>query len=143
MAEEPRVHQARVVGTPSGPRSSLDPFAALGQIVDAAREFGKIYQTEHTARARISAYVDTEVTRIKTAEAVLTRYFEKVFEERRVNFQELFSRLDTALEQRDGAAINNIVCGIVDIARSSPLADIGDLSKIRAALDDPDQVWEL
>ena len=27
--------------------------------------------------------------------------------------------------------------------QTSPLADLGDLSQIRAALDDPNQVWEL
>ncbi len=32
---------------------------------------------------------------------------------------------------------------IVDIAQSSPLADLGDLSQIRKALDDPNQVWDL
>jgi hypothetical protein len=35
-----------------------------------------------------------------------------------------------------------MVRGIVDIAKSSPSPDLGDLGKIRAALDDLDQVWE-
>jgi hypothetical protein len=36
-----------------------------------------------------------------------------------------------------------MVNAVVDLAKTSPLADLGDLSQIRAALDDPDQVWEL
>jgi hypothetical protein len=32
--------------------------------------------------------------------------------------------------------------GIVDIARTSPLAGIGNLSELRKALDDPDTVFE-
>jgi len=143
MSNRPEAHQVRAARPRSGPASPLDPLAALGQIVDAAREFGRIYQTEHTARARIKAYAETEVARIRAAEAVLRDYFEKVFAERRSNFEEMFSRLDTALEQRDGTTINSVLRGIVDIARSSPLADLGDLSQIRAALDDPDQVWEI
>lgn len=137
MTDRPEVRRAGVVRPM--PASPLDPMAALGQIVDVARDIGR----EHTARKRIGAYAETEIARIKTAEAVLTDYFEKVFSERRSNFGELFSRLDTALEQGDGATINNILRGIVDIAQSSPLADMGDLSKLRAALDDPDQVWDL
>ncbi len=34
-------------------------------------------------------------------------------------------------------------CGGVDIARTSPFADLGDLGQIRADLDDPNQVWDL
>ena len=33
--------------------------------------------------------------------------------------------------------------GIVDLAKSSPLADVGDLSQVRKALDDPDHVLVL
>ena len=142
MSNRPEAHQARAARPRPRPASPLDPLAALGQIVDAAREFGRIYQTEHTARARTKAYAETEVARIRAAEAVLRDYFGKVFAERRSNFEEMFSRLDTALEQRDGRQ-STAFCGIVDIARSSPLADLGDLSQIRAALDDPDQVWEI
>jgi hypothetical protein len=58
-------------------------------------------------------------------------------------FETLFARLDSALERSDAQAVNVIVSGIVDVAKSSPLADLGDLGKIRAALDDPDQVWDL
>ena len=54
----------------------------------------------------------------------------------------MFVRLDRALEEENGEVLHAVVRGIVDIAQSSPLADMGDLSQIRAALDDPDQVWE-
>ncbi|ALU94399.1 hypothetical protein WQO_14180 [Streptomyces globisporus C-1027] len=55
----------------------------------------------------------------------------------------LFARLDKALDEGNGEALQTVVRGIVDIAKSSPLVDIGDLSQVRAALDDPVQVWEL
>lgn len=141
--EQPKVHEAHVVDKPRGLPTALDGFAALGQIVDAAREFGAIYQTEHTKRAQLAAYEETEVARIKAAESVLKGYFEQVFAERRSNFEELFSRLDTALEDKNSEAVNAVMKGIVDIARTSPLADLGDLSQIRAALDDPNHVFDL
>ncbi len=71
-------------------------------------------------------------------------YFTESFRERRKNFDEMFQRLDSALAGKateKPAAI--VVRGIVDIARESPLANMGDLGQIRAALDDPNQVWEL
>jgi hypothetical protein len=142
MPDEPRVHTARIVNRGAG-ISSAQGFDALTQIVDAARECITVHQVESSKRARIQTYETTEVARIKAAEAVLKDYFAQVFAERRSNFEDLFSRLDNALEAQDGETVNLMVRGVVDIAKSSPIAHLGDLSKIRAALDDPDQVWEL
>ncbi|MCV7056481.1 hypothetical protein H7I56_15070 [Mycolicibacterium gilvum] len=120
----------------------LQGFDALNQIVNATRECIAVHQVEKTKRARLEVYETTEIARIKAAESVLRDYFAQIFAERRANFEELFTRLDTALEAQDGETINLVVRGIVDIAKSSPLADLGDLGKIREALDDPNQVWE-
>ena len=136
-------HIATVVGKAKSATSAADGFTALKQIVDATREAIVVSQTESTKRRRLSTYEATEIARIKSAEEILKRYFEQVFEERRTNFTEMFTRLDQALEQGNGEVVNVVVRGIVDIAKSSPLADLGDLGQIRAALDDPDQVWEL
>ncbi|UCZ89096.1 hypothetical protein [Gordonia sp. WA4-43] len=130
----------------SGKRSivaGIDGFAALNQLVDAAQECITVFATENTKQARIAAYETTEITRIKAAEGILRQYFEATFDERRANFEALFERLDTALEKCDSQTITDVVRGVVDIAKTSPLADLGDLSQIRAALDDPDQVWDL
>ncbi len=143
MSETPKVHHARPIQRPSATPTSLDGFQALGFMVQAARECVHIYQSERSKRARLETYERTEIARIKAAENTLRTYFEGVFAERRNNFEHLFVRLDTALEQQDGEAVSAVVRGIVDIARTSPLADLGDLSQIRAALDDPDQVWDL
>jgi hypothetical protein len=143
MAEQPRIHQSRVIKQAKGSIAARDGFGALAEIVTAARECIVIHQVEHTKQKKIGAYEQTEIARIKAAETLLRGYFEQVFTERRTNFEELFSRLDKALEEGNGEALHAVVRGIVDIARSSPLADLGDLSQIRAALDDPDQVWDL
>lgn len=143
MSDKGKVHDARLVGSKRGGIPAASGLAALEELVNAARECFVIHQVESTKRARIGAYETTEVAKIKAAEAVLQRYFEQVFGERRGNFEALFARLDQALDQEDGETINLMVRSIVDVARTSPLADLGDLSKIRAALDDPDQVWDL
>lgn len=143
MAEPARTHTAKVVGQAANAVTPRQGFDALNQIVDAARECIAVRQVESTKRARLQTYETTEVARIKAAESLLKDYFAQVFAERRSNFEELFKRLDGALEANDGETVSLMVRGIVDIAKSSPLADLGDLSKIRAALDDPDQVWEL
>ena len=143
MSEGGKIHEARVVNTPKGPIQALDGLAALNEIVNAARECIVVHSVERSKRRKIEAYEVTEVERIKAAENLLRGYFEQVFAERRANFGELFSKLDQAMEQGSGDVINAALRSIVDIARTSPLADLGDLSQIRAALDDPDQVWDL
>lgn len=118
-------------------------FAALNQIVSAAHECAVVMAQERTKQTRLAAYRDTEVARVKAAESVLKKYFDDVFAERRANIDGLFERLDKALDAGDAALVNQMVGAVVDLAKTSPLADLGDLSQVRAALDDPDQEWEL
>jgi len=143
MPEKPEVIEGKIVDKPKTVFAAVDGFAALNQIVEAARECIKIHEVESTKRARLDAYEATEVARIKAGEAVLQGYFEQVFAERRDLYQEMFLRLDQALAAGNGELIAHVVRGIVDIAKDSPLANLGDLGQVRAALDDPDQVWEL
>lgn len=140
---QPKVHVGKVVPPKNGPLQAMNAFSALSQVVEAARECITTHEEQATARARIGAYEATEVARIKAGEAILKEYFAQVFAERRGLYEELFARLDRALEDGNGEVLHSVVRGIVDIARSSPLADMGDLGKVRAALDDPDQVWDL
>ncbi len=137
-----------LVGEVLGPKSAgiagaFDGFNALNSLVEAANACVRVHATEKTKQARIGAYEATEVHRIKAAEGILRQYFDAVFDERRATIDGFFERLDIALEKGDSEVINDVVRSVVDIAKSSPLADLGDLSQIRAALDDPDQVWEL
>ena len=139
MAEPKKAIVGKVVSVGKNAVPAVNPIEALTQIVDCV----KAIQVEGTKRKRLSAYETTESARIKAAEVVLRDYFAESFRERRKNFDEMFQRVDSALEQGNGEAAAIVVRGIVDIARESPLANMGDLGQIRAALDDPNQVWEL
>lgn len=140
MAEPKKVHVGEVL--PPRALSAFDGFTALAQMVDAVQDCVKVHAVESTKQAQFAAYEATEVARIKAAESVLKNYFEQAFAERRANFEGLFERLDTALDRGDQQAVSTVLTGIVEIARTSPLAAMGDLGQIRAAIDDPDHVWE-
>lgn len=120
-----------------------DALSALTMLVQVTRESVQIHQVESTKREKIRAYRDTEVERIKASEAVLRDYFDRVFQERRETHRRLFETLDQAVASGDVAAMQTIVGGIVEIARTSPLANIGDLGELRRAMDDPDAVFDL
>lgn len=120
-----------------------EALSALTMLVQVTRESVQIHQEESTKREKIRAYRDTEVERIKASEAVLRDYFDRVFQERRETHRRLFETLDQAVASGDVAAMQTIVGGIVEIARTSPLANIGDLGELRRAMDDPDAVFDL
>lgn len=143
MAEEGKVHTGKIVESAKNSLRAADGFAALTQIVEATRECIHLHEEESTKRARIAAYEASEVARIRAAESILRDYFVQVFAERRSIYEELFTRLDRAMDEGNNEALHAVVVGIVDVAKSSPLADMGDLSQVRAALDDPNQVWDL
>jgi hypothetical protein len=143
MAEPTEPLVGQIVEGAKRPVPAIDGLSALTQIVETTHKFLQVHAEQATKRARLHVYQETEVGRIKAAESVLRNYFDQVFAERRSIYEEMFARLDRALDEGNNAALHSVVVGIVDIAKSSPLADMGDLAQVRAALDDPDQVWDL
>jgi hypothetical protein len=123
--------------------TAAEAFSAVKQIVEIAREFVAEHDEQVTKRQQLHTYEVTEVARIKAAETTLRNYFDLVFAERRAIYQELFARMDRALDERNNEVLHSVVIGIVDLAKTSPLAELGDLSKFRAAWDDPNKVHEL
>ncbi|HBX80041.1 MAG TPA: hypothetical protein DEG88_06275 [Propionibacteriaceae bacterium] len=118
-----------------------EAFDALTRLVDTAGKYVAIHAEESRKREALRTYRDTEIATIRAAEVTLQRYFDEAFRERREVFQSLFRAMDHALETGDTQGLNAVVSGIVDVAKDSPLAAAGDLSKLRAAFDDPNQVW--
>lgn len=127
----------------AGEITVVDALAALNQLVTAARESIEIHETESTKREKLRTYRETEVRRIKSSEKMLKQYFDQIFAERTETHKKLFAGLDVALESGDTAALQTIVGGIVEVARTSPLAGIGDIGELKRAMEDPDAVFDL
>jgi hypothetical protein len=140
---DPKVHVAKVVKSKSSPVQSADAFAALSEIVSAAREYGRIRQEEQTKRTAIAAAEHVQVDRIHAAEQVLRIYFDRVFAERAQTSEEMFTRLDQAMDSGDPQMVHAVVRGIVDLAQSSPLAGLEDFGKFWAELGTDDNPVEL
>lgn len=147
MTEQKRVLKGNVLPAKRteaalGKTTPADAFSALGQIVDGVREAFQIHQTESTKREKLKTYREVEIRRIEAAAKTVHDYFDLTFGERRETNKRLFENYDLARESGDVAALQVAVGGIVDIARISPLAGIGNLSELRKALDDPDTIFE-
>lgn len=122
--------------------SSVDALGALNNIVDALREYGRTKEVEQSKREKLDVYRTVEVAKIDAARQTLENYLTTAFAERSRTTTELFTRFDEALSRGDDTAAAAVLGGIVDIAKSSPLAAMGDLGQIRKALDDPNHEWE-
>lgn len=120
-----------------------EALAALNNVIEAAREYFKLRDQHQITRAQIGAYQSLETERVRAAETVLTAYFDSVFKERAGNFQHLWTRLDQAAEIGNDDQVRDMLGAIVSLAQTSPLSGLADLGAIRAALDDPNKVWEL
>lgn len=123
--------------------TSLDALRALNEVVEAAREYGVLREEHRTKRAEIATYAALESQRIQAAESVIKDYFRQSFAERSKMVDGLLERFDAAAAAGDTATANSALNALVDVARTSPLADLKDFSHIRAALNDPDKEWEL
>jgi hypothetical protein len=126
-----------------GVAPAVDAFAALHEVVQGTLDYLRLREVERTKRAQIDARCVLETQRIRSAEGILRDYFRQVFAERANSFDELLERLDRATDAGDGARASQTLDAIVAIAKHSPLADLGDLEQLRAALSNPDHVWEL
>ena len=98
---------------------------------------------EQTKRAAIAAEEHIQVDRIHAAEQILRLYFDRVFAERAKSSEEMFTRLDQAMDTGDPQMVHAVVRGIVDLAQSSPLAGLDDFGKFWAELGTGDNPVEL
>lgn len=137
-----------VVPGSAGPQNSIEitggaALSALTQIVGAASDYGKIRQQELTKREAIAAIERSELRRLQAAETTLRLYFDMVFAERAKTNEELFARLDQAVESGDPQMVHAVVRGIVDLAQTSPLKDLGGFGKFWAELGTADNPIEM
>lgn len=134
---------AKVTQIADGAISSTDALAALNNVIEAGREYFRLRAQHQHTRAQIDLYRSIETDKVRAAERLLTNYFDHVFKERAGNFRELWTRLDRAAETGNDDTVRDALGAIVSLAQTSPLSGLADLGAIRAALDDPDKVWEL
>lgn len=142
MSDQNRIVEGNILPPQSGKLGSIEAYDALNTIVSAVQQSFQTHQVESTKREKLKTYRETEVQRIKASEAVLRDYFDRVFAERSDIHQKLFDSLDAAMVKGDAQAIQTIVGGIVEVAKTSPLANLGDLGELRRAMDDPNTIFE-
>lgn len=121
----------------------ISPAHCLNEVVRAWTEYSTIREQEKTKRSEIEAWEKLDLAEIKVKRDFLIGYLDRSFDERSTNFELLFQTVDRAISSNDTQQLCLTLHAIVELAKSSPFKDLADLSTVKAALDDPDHVWEL
>lgn len=101
--------------------------AALGNIVDAWKQYKITAEVEQTKRAAIQANRDTSVKMIEENSAILKTYLEGMFRERAGIIGGMFDRLDRAVADGNPQLASDAIAAIVAVSRESPLAGAREL----------------
>ncbi|GAB7048206.1 hypothetical protein [Catenuloplanes indicus] len=133
--------------TPAGTNTtfvvnSTDVVSALQTLINARQQGIEVRETAATRREEIRARRDIEIKRLDTAAQTVREYFDRAFAAADRIHDRLFEDLAKARETGDNATIQASLTAIVDVARMSPLATIGNLGELRRALTDPAVVVE-
>ncbi|WP_062381180.1 hypothetical protein [Demequina pelophila] len=124
------------------PHSALEALAVLNTIVDAAQEYAQVREAEQTKRDVIEAQKQVALAEIHARSELFLTYLDRSFDEREKNFENLFAALDKAMTD-GGGNVAEILGSITTLAAASPFKDLHDPVQVRAALDDPDKVWDV
>ncbi|MGB3654711.1 MAG: hypothetical protein WBA41_26385 [Rivularia sp. (in: cyanobacteria)] len=121
---------------------NFNPAESLQQMVSAYTEYLAIAEVERTKRRDIEAWEKEAITRINAQRDLVITYLDRSFDERAENFRSLFGVVDNALLSGDNEQLALALNSITEIAKSSPFKDLANLTSVRAALNDPNHVWE-
>ncbi len=121
---------------------NLNPAESLQQMVSAYTEYLAIAEVERTKRRDIEAWEKESITRINAQRDLVITYLDRSFDERAENFRALFGVVDDALLSGDNQQLALALNSITEIAKSSPFKDLANLNNVRAALNNPEHVWE-
>ena len=120
----------------------MSPMECLSELASAYADYLKIAETERTQRREIEANEKVAIAKIHAQRDLLMAYLDRSVDERAENFRSLFEVVDQAIANGNNEQLGKALDSIVEIAKSSPFKDLVNLSSVRAALNDPDHVWE-
>lgn len=121
---------------------SKDVVEALTFLVKMAGEVAKFESAQQTVRAGIAAERDVAITNIEMQKTLLMEYLDKSFDERRENFQKLFTVVDDALEKDNIQQLALGLDSILKLAETSPFKDLSSIETATTALNNPNHQWD-
>ena len=127
----------------AGAAKYVDIAAVAQKMTADIKEYLVVAEQEQTKRAQINADCAVELTKIEAMRSILEMFLDRSFEERRKNFEELFSVIRKSMDTGDLQTLERSLSVVVELAKISPLAEAKSLASLRTAMDDPDHEFQL
>ncbi len=127
----------------AGFAQQVDMTSVAQKVVADIKEYLVVAEQEKTKREQIKADCKVELAKIEAMRSTLEMFLNRSFEERRRNFEELFSMIRRSMDIGDLKALEHSLSVVVELARISPLAEARSLASLRSAMDDPDHEFQL
>ena len=112
----------------------LQALEGLNTLANIVKENHKVTEEETTKRVNITAMKEFEIEKVQAQKEVLKDYFEKIFAERRTNFDRMFDALDKGIESNNLELMQLSLSSIVEMAKDSPLKQV---EKLRSDFHNP------
>lgn len=122
--------------------NSADVANAVKDLILMAGEVRKFEEAQITVRTDIAAQRDIALANIEVQKAALMTYLDKSFDERKENFDRLFSVVDDALEKDNMQELALGLESIIKLADSSPFKNLESIEATASALANPDHEWD-
>lgn len=105
-------------------------------------EVQKFCEVQETKRALINAQREVMVQQIQAQKEVMLAYLDKSFDERKKNFDKLFSLVDDAMKNNNYQQLDLALRSINVLAASSPFKALRSVEETKQALEDKNHEWD-
>ncbi|MEB3223293.1 MAG: hypothetical protein VKS61_14555 [Candidatus Sericytochromatia bacterium] len=106
-------------------------FTAGKDLVEAATDYLKTREAEHTRRTAIEARARVEVARIQADSEVLATAVQRTFDQRDRVLEGLLAELDRAADRGDRGAVEAALGSLVGVLGRSPLGELAQFHRAR------------
>jgi len=121
----------------------VDMGLAAQKLLSDVTDYLGLVETEKTKRLEIQSKYQVEVAKIEALKSSFETFLNRSFEERRQNFEQLFDAVRTSMNKGDMMSLEMSLSAVVELAKTSPLAEVKTLSSLRSAMEDPEHEFQL
>ncbi len=131
----------RIKGIAVNAKNPGQAVANLVELLNVAADVYKFTEAQGTLREEISAKREIMLEKIKAQKELMLAYLAKSFDERKINFESLFKRMDVAIEKNEVQQLAILADSINKLAASSPFKVLADSAETMKALSDDKHEW--
>jgi hypothetical protein len=117
--------------------------ASLSMLVQEAGSTLRHLSEQSTARRRIATWEDAEIIRLHEVSRVVRLHLERAHDERQAALGALVAGVQASVAAQDVDALTRILDTMVDLLKTTPLAELVSLEAVAAKLGDPGAVFTM